>query len=455
LENHYLGVPVTAGMISAFSTSKMAERSGESQLRIGKVTLITLVLASPAVAAPMYSLTDLGLASANVDLMGQYLSNSGIALSARPVSGTQLDMPFVRLGGSHHDIVLPPGFSGYGRAINDSGQVAGMMSNGVVSRGFVWDGVLRETGTLGGSWSDAIDINDSGRVTGYSGIAGDTAYRAFVWQDGSLTDLGTLGGSFSMGRAINSAGHVAGFSLLPGNTASRAFLWDGATMQNLGTLGGDHSYAMEINDAGQVLGTSRLADGMNNAPFIWTAGTMRNLGSLGGLNGWSTAMNENGQAIGVSQRADGSYSGFFWDGSTLIDLNQGADLDPWNPWIGVEPLAVNDQGIVVGRIYSEGGSLAFLWKEGVLTLLRNLIDAPDWILFGASDINDAGQIIGYGAKLRSTTDDLGLEFRAFLLTPNSAVPEPASLLLFMVAIGLLATASAHRRMEACRAASHA
>jgi hypothetical protein len=57
------------------------------------------------------------------------------------------------------------------------------------------------------------------------------------------------------------------------------------------------------------------------------------------------------------------------------------------------------------------GSRAFIWQDGVLTNLNDLVDiAPD-VLLSAQDINDAGQITG---RVRDAATG---EILAFVATP--------------------------------------
>ena len=52
-----------------------------------------------------------------------------------------------------------------------------------------------DLGTLGGSSSEAIDVNSNGWVVGTSTIDKDSTeeWHAFLWQNGKMKDLGTLG----------------------------------------------------------------------------------------------------------------------------------------------------------------------------------------------------------------------------------------------------------------------
>lgn len=194
--------------------------------------------------------------------------------------------------------------------INNAGYVVGVASRALdseKSRAFVWSKFMgmRDIGTLGGPYAQALAINDRGAITGGSMIATsddpDTTH-AFLYQlntraPGAMRDLGTLGGEYSYGTAINAKNHVAGYSAT--NTVDNrihAFLYDGFVMHDLGSIVGqaldipaaidDQSVALGINAQDLVVGYSYLASTQpgrtqgQQVAFIYSEGVMTDLNTL-------------------------------------------------------------------------------------------------------------------------------------------------------------------------------
>jgi probable HAF family extracellular repeat protein len=192
--------------------------------------------------------------------------------------------------------------------------VAGLYldSNGFL-RGFKHrKGVTVDVGTLGGNFTSANGINNSGQVAGSSATASGFPH-AFLYQDGITTDLGTLGGDFSGGLAINNDGVVVGASSTFGNTEFHAFAYANGIMFDLGSLGG-WSGAMGINEDGDVVGYSYPAPGnfVDLKPVLFRDGQVIDLSEY--LPGWTgtfaRSINDNGQIVGDGFLPSGDRHGF-------------------------------------------------------------------------------------------------------------------------------------------------
>jgi probable HAF family extracellular repeat protein len=196
------------------------------------------------------------------------------------------------------------GGGSYGMAINNSGAVAGMLVNNGEGNAFVSvNGTVIDLGTFsGGSWSSAYGLNDAEQAAGY-GMTASGAFGAFIWTPGQgYTALGTLGGTNSYAMAINNSGVAAGASQVFSGYL-HAFVSNGTAMTDLGTLGGNSSYAYGINNAGNVVGYSTTSSHQSDG-FLDEGGVMYDINALL-INdpGWQVtelyAINGSNQIVGV------------------------------------------------------------------------------------------------------------------------------------------------------------
>ncbi|MGH6646388.1 cellulose binding domain-containing protein [Aquabacterium sp.] len=151
------------------------------------------------------------------------------------------------------------------RALGNGGMAVGsyQLSGQSAQHAAAWSGSFgSDLGTLGGSSSNAFDINDDGVIVGQAQTAGDAARHATRWDaySNAIVDLGTLGGQNSTARAINKLGVVVG-SAQDANGVQRATMWVDGKAIDLNTLlvpgslpaGTVLDAAYDINDAGQIL----------------------------------------------------------------------------------------------------------------------------------------------------------------------------------------------------------
>jgi probable HAF family extracellular repeat protein len=180
---------------------------------------------------------------------------------------------------------------------------------------------------------------------------GFSVFHVYLWEDGVFQDLGTLGGTRALGWDINESGAIAGESWT-GGVPGGAFLWKDGSMINLGTLGGGGSEAFGLNDAEQVVGCAQRLEGNFCHAFLWENGEMTDIGALGGFaSSQAKAINNHGQVVGGPS--------FLYEPDTgMADLH---DLIPADSgWSSLSPRDLNDSGQIVGYGYVDGHGRAFL-----------------------------------------------------------------------------------------------
>ncbi len=340
---------------------------------------------------------------------------------------------------------------------------------------------ISRVGTLGGSESVGLAINDRGQVVGQASLLGDGLAHAYIWEAGVITDLGSLApDASSKAWGINNSGEIVGESQIAGGVGAHAMYW-GETMidinEDMGALG---SLAWDINDNGVVVGQGSLGPGFSKG-FVWSranggeaAGTLP--GYMGGAN---IAINNRNDVVGhsfffgdpsVANRAAPGDRG--WDSyeigpsgynqSIALDINDagvavglsgGREIEwGWQACIFTddreapqflgtlagfaesEANAINEWGMVVGFAYSQDPlelPHAWAWVDGKMYDLNDFIPAGSEfsLLLNATGVNEFGDIVGTGV----TEDGLSAGF-----VIHGFVPAPGTLALLGVG-GLVAT----------------
>ena len=297
-------------------------------------------------------------------------------------------------------------------------------------------------GSLGGTQSRGMAINDRGRVAGWSNLP-DGSRRAALWKGGSPKNLGTLGGPSSTvpWPGMNNNGMIVGISqtrkvdplneewacelggFLPETTnlICRGFVWEDDKMRELPTLGGNHGFAAGVNDRGQIVGWAETPlhddtcspDATQVLQFravLWEP----KKGGKGKIKtqelrpyrdhstSAATAINEKGQAVGISGDCDQGVGRFstreavLWEKSGRVTRIPNLGGTSWHT-----PMDINERGDVVGfsnpdEPGDEVGdfiSRAFFWPSGAAKAqdLGTLDDDP---VSEAFAINSRRQVVG-------------------------------------------------------------
>jgi len=331
---------------------------------------------------------------------------------------------------------LGPGAESEAHAINERGVAAGMAQTGEfnaalqlpVAHAVIWkNGQVIDLGTLGGSFSGVLGINNADEAAGISFTnipdptnPGFPQLHAFVWTQGKMIDLGTLGGPFSFGTAINDLGQSGGISLTApdpdtGESQQRAFIWERGQMRDLGTLGGTYSDGLGLNNKGQAVGTSTLPGDLELHTFLRDKGKMNDVGTLGGTFSSPTGLTDNGHISGQSTTAnDEALHGFLWRDGKMTDLGTLPGDDCSNAW----GLNSKDQVVGLSGQTCDDGH-AFLWENGSMVDLNTLIPAGSSLeLVYAEHINERGEILGIGVPAGVKRVDVETKGHVFVLIPT-------------------------------------
>src|SRR5262245_26634498 len=354
-----------------------------------------------------------------------------LAALVRPAAAQQYQLIFLDdLGGNSR-----------GNSISDRGWIAGFSINPAIGKrhAVLWrDGQpLLDLGTLGTPDKNSNVAwpvkNNRGFLAGISQtntpepngeswscaafFGGQSGFvcLGFFWENGVMTPLNPLpGGNNSFATGADNRGRVVGWAengVHDSNCVGTQVLqfhpvfWDrGGQPQALPLFGTDSSgAATAINNRGQIVGISGICDqavGRRSAKhaLLWENGTITDLGNLG-AELWITpmAINEHGDIVGFGATDSNDLNGdflraFIW---TRKDGMKRIDPLPVAGHVFSQANGINESGQVVGSSCTiTGACLGFLWQDGVIKYLKDLVPGFNSAIINGQDINDAGEITG-------------------------------------------------------------
>jgi uncharacterized membrane protein len=332
--------------------------------------LISLTSCEEAAAA-QYAITDLGSFGDGL-MVAAAISDAGLVVGHFATNSPLGAYEAFRFSNGALTSLAPSNaWSSEATAVSPSGIVVGQFSASPGHVDFLmWDEIHGRIEVGESPFFYPRAINDSGQMVG---SAHGNAY--LLDPATGIHEIGVGMGSGNSAHGINQFGHVVGVIGTPG-IYSHAFIYRNQTIALLDSAT-DTSIAYDVNSHDTVVGS------LNGRAFVWTQiGDMKDIGTLGGNFSLATAINDDGVVVGYSEAIPES-------------------------WVGA----------------------AFVYdQQSGMRRLDSMIDpSSGWQLLYANDINNKGQIVGWGLRNGAS--------RGFLLTP---VPEPAAMALALAGLGVLA-----------------
>ena len=247
-----------------------------------------------------------------------------------------------------------------------------------------------------------IDSNDFGQL-----IAVSSDHTGFIWTPGQgISYLPVLEGyQSSVPQAINNKGQIVGYSYSdPSNW--RACLWEeGKPVQDLGAFPSGEftpgSYAYDINESEQVVGSSISAEG-NGRPCLWSSSGGMEALTLPDQATWGGAIAINDDGLVVGKYGTRDYSRIFlWSRAHgMLDLTQ--YMPSADRVVGIN----NSGSVLLVNVTTEGVPDAFVWNEATGVHIIGSLPRTGYRYADPHDLNNLGQVVGKSSDQAFIWDDL-------------------------------------------------
>jgi len=331
--------------------------------------------AGAAVAAPQYSIVDLGVVSGDTASQAMRISAGGV-VTGRSLGGGSFSHAFSWTQGGGMvtlpNLASPARNYAVGNGVNDSGTVVGTGAtnlSGSSPLALKWkNGVVTQLGMPAGyTISRANQVNNSDVAVG--SVGSGTGERAVIYTGSTasvMTQTSATGCYGITAFGINDSGLIVGFGADPNNAARNVgFVHDMVTgnTYEVGALAGmNGAICYSVSNAGYVVGASMLNQGFGQS-FIWSQATGMTAIPLvtGASSSSARGVNSSGWAVGTGSGAKAIP--FLFDGTTtyrLADLIAagGAGWDLVNN-TSSSAMGISDDGTIVGTAVINGQTHAY------------------------------------------------------------------------------------------------
>jgi len=383
-----------------------------------------------AAQGPQFNIQDLGTLPGLSACNGTALSQSGNVVgycTSQPGQDLLLNSPtthvFLYANGAMKDLNVSSPTTAFPTGVNNSGAVVGgamavtdltdLTKVSVIASSFFYEnGALQPIPNGYGNTLPSA-LNNAGQTAtstlqivpgSLNFFEGSSAYVLPL--SGTIIDLSASDGAgTAVAFGISSNGTMAGAGILQGNSYTSPQLWQNVTFQNSTALplpmlsSYTDSLATSVNDSGVAVGMAYTIDltKLTDPNAIFHAvqfnnnGTVTDLGALPNYpNSVATGINNAGSVVGFSSSAPTSSSA-----PPTFTLHLASLLSP-----------------------PSSKYHAFFYSGGKMYDLNNqLVNGSGWQLSFATQINNAGQIVGTGL--------INGAQHAFLLTPMTVALSPS------------------------------
>jgi probable HAF family extracellular repeat protein len=271
-------------------------------------------------------------------------------------------------------------------------------------------------GTLGGNFSEALDVNVHGQIVGVS-LTSANDIRAFVWNSGQMSELmHPFGTGECYARSINDLGAIVGYC------NGSAVLWRDGQAILLPTIAGP-SEATDINNDGDIVGTSYDANGISRA-VIWRSAGQVTVISPAGQHARAFSINARGDVVGEITNGESTGAAFLFSNGRyqlisdvayglqtarinkhrevlLMQNGQGYWSDPSKTPIvpaGMSVFDLSDSGDYVGEFARLSLDETYTYLQPVIARNKKMVELPltgDLYSARPNALNTRGLIVGY------------------------------------------------------------